>query len=135
MACFEDQDRQLEAKVEDLSPEPSPDLSLFKPPSGATELGRCSGTSAQPVETFNPEPRFPTGVPGDRSSVALSLIVDTKGEPQNIKISQSGGPGFDEQVVATVEQQWRFKPGTCDGEPMPMKIQAVLKFRSGIGVR
>jgi Gram-negative bacterial TonB protein C-terminal len=118
MACLEDKHRQLEAKVEDLSAEPSPDPSLFKPPPGAIELGRCSGTSAQPVGALNPEPRFPTGAHGNTFSVALSLIVDTGGKTQHIKVRQSGGQGFDEQAVATVEQQWRFKPGTCDGEPM-----------------
>jgi hypothetical protein len=35
MACLEDKHRQLEAKVEDLSAEPSPDAALFKPPPGA----------------------------------------------------------------------------------------------------
>ena len=38
MACFEDKHRILEAKIEDLSAEPSPDAALFKPPPGATEL-------------------------------------------------------------------------------------------------
>jgi TonB family protein len=132
MACFEDKHRQLEAKVEELSAESSPDAALFKPPPGAIELGRCSGTSAPPSGTLNPEPRFPTGVRGNTASVALSLIVDTKGKPQHIKVSQSGGRGFDEAAVATVEQQWRFKPATCDGEPMPMEIRVILKFTSNI---
>ncbi len=135
MACLEDKHRQLQAKVEELSAEPSPDPSLFKPPPGAIELGRCSGISTQPVGTLNPEPRFPTGVRGNTASVALSLIVDTKGKPQHIRVSQSGGQGFDEAAVATVEQQWRFKPATCDGEPMPKEIGVILKFTSGIVVR
>ncbi len=134
MACLENKHRQLEAKVEELSAEPSPDPSLFKPPPGAIELGRCSGASVPPIGTLNPEPRFPTGVRGNTASVALSLIVDTKGKPQHIKVSQSGGQVFDETAVATVEQQWRFKPGTCDGEAMPMKIGVILKFTSGIVV-
>ena len=133
MACLEDKHRTLEAKVVELSAD-SPDLSLFTPPPGAIELGRCSGTSAHPVGTLNPEPRFPTGAHGNSSSVALSLIVDTKGKPQHIKVSRSGGPGFDEAAVATVEQQWRFKPATCDGEPMPMEIGVILKFSSNIEV-
>ncbi len=134
MACLEDKHRQLEAKVEELSAEPFPDPSLFKPPPGAIERGRCSGASVPPIGTLNPEPRFPTGVRGNTASVALSLIVDTKGKPQHIKVSQSGGQGFDDAAVATVAQQWRFKPATCDGEPMPMEIGVILKFTSGIVV-
>lgn len=127
MACLEDKHRQLEAKVEELSAEPSPDLSLFKPPPGAIERGRCSGVSAHPVRTLSPEPGFPTGSEGKDSSVLLSLIVDTQGKPQDLKVNQSGGKLFDNEALATV-QKWRFVPATCDGEPMPVEIRVQMNF-------
>jgi TonB family protein len=127
MACFEDKHRKIEAQVLELSADSSPDSSLFIPPPGASELGICSGTSAPPVATMSPEPGFPTGTRQD-SSVVLSLIVDTQGKPQEIKVSQSGGKGFDEEAVNTV-QKWRFKPGTCDGKPMPTEVRVEVGFR------
>ncbi len=133
MACFIDKHRELEAKVDELAAEPRPTQANFKPPAGAVELGRCSGTSSEPVETLNPDPRFPTGAPGNAASVVLWLVVDTKGKPQHLRVTQSAGQGFDDQALATVKQLWRFQPGTCDGEPMPMAVGVTLKFRSGIG--
>jgi TonB family protein len=127
MACFEDKHRQLEAKVEELSAELAPNATLFKPPPSAAERGRCSGTSAHPVPTLNPEPGYPTGFESKGSSVLLSLVVDTQGKPQDLQVSRSGGEEFDEAALATV-QKWRFKPGTCDGEPMPMEVAVEVDF-------
>ncbi len=127
MACFEDKHRQLEAKVEELSAEPAPDLSLFTPPPGATET--CSSAFVRPVAALNPQPGFPLGVPGQDSSVTLSLIVDAHGKPQDLKVSQSGGQVFDQSALDAV-QQWRFKPATCEGEPLPSQISVRVEFRS-----
>ncbi len=129
MACFEESHKKIDAKIEEISAEPSPDTTLFKPPAGAIELGRCSGTSAQPVATLNPEPGYPMGAHGEDSSVSVSLIVDTHGKPQHMKVNQSGGKVFDEKALEIV-QQWRFTPGTCDGESLPMKLTVTVYFKS-----
>lgn len=127
MACLKDKHRDIEAKVEELVAEPSPDAVLFKPPPGAIELGVCSGITAQPVPTFTPQPGFPTGAPNEDSSVVLSAIVDTRGQPQNLKVTQSGGRDFNEAALHTA-WKWRYKPGTCDGDPMPMETGLELNF-------
>ena len=127
MASLEDKHRQLEAKVEELSAEPSPDPSLFKPPPGAIERGRCSGTKAPPVPTLSPEPGFPTGTEAKGSSVLLALVVDIQGKPQDLRVSRSGGKEFDEAALAAV-QKWRFESATCDGEPMPIEIRVEANF-------
>jgi TonB family protein len=133
MACFEDQHRKIEGQVVDLSAEPSPDAALFNPPAGARELGRCAGTSVPPVQTLSPQPGFPSGGYSEDSTVALSLIVDTHGKPQDLKVSQSAGKDFDNQAMTTV-QKWRFKPATCDGDPMPMEITLDVHFsHQGMG--
>jgi TonB family protein len=128
MACLEDKHRTLEAKVEDLSIEPAPDAALFQPPPGASELGRCLGTSALPVQTFSPEPDFPMGSHRVDASVLLSLVVDTQGKPRNINVTQSAGKDLDGSALAAIGR-WRFKPATCDGKPMPVEINVRLEFR------
>ncbi len=140
MACFEDKHLNLEAQIVELSAELSTDpslftrspaateLSLFSPPPGATELGRCSVKPAPPVATIRPDPGFPQGVHSQESSVILSLIVDEHGKPQDVKVRQSGGKGFDEEAATTV-QKWRFKPGTCDGSPISVEISVTFDFR------
>jgi TonB family protein len=127
MACLEDKHRRLEAKVEDLSAEPSPDATQFTPPAGAIELGSCLGTLVHAVATLTPSPGFPTGSQGVNSSTSLSLIVDMRGKPQQITVNRSGGKAFDEHAVAAVER-WRFKPATCDGEPMPAEFRVEVEF-------
>jgi|HubBroStandDraft_5_1064220.scaffolds.fasta_scaffold82621_2 TonB family protein len=127
MACLEDKHRTLEAKVDELTAEPSPDAALFTPPPGAIELGRCSGKLIQPYTAVSRE--MSSGTYGVSAEVALSFIVDTKGKPQEIEISQSGGKEFDHQAQNYVAM-WSFKPGTCDGEPMPMTVNVTLKYNS-----
>jgi TonB family protein len=123
MACLEDKHRTLEAKIDELTAEPSPDAALFTPPPGAIEIGRCSGKFAPPFAIL----RVPPPALGEKE-VALSLIIDTKGNPREIKVSQSGGQRFDAAAVQVVGY-WRFKPGTCDGEAMPMETNVMVDFR------
>jgi TonB family protein len=124
MACLQDKHRELEAKVDELAAEPPPDDALFKPPPGAIERGHCSGKLAPPTQTRNPAPNFSMGFQ-QGSHVSLSLIVDTQGKPQNLEVRQSGGKDFDDDALKTV-QKWRFKPATCDGDPMPLEIRVEI---------
>ncbi len=126
MACFKDKHRELEAKVDELIAEPSPDSALFKPPAGAMEIGRCMGTLSPPVASVNPAPNYPSG--GQQSSyVTLLLIVDTQGRAQDLEVLRSGGKDFDNEALKMV-QKWRFKPATCDGDSMPTKIAVQVDF-------
>ena len=125
MACLEDKHREIEAKVDELTPEPSPDPALFTPPPGAIELGRCSGKVIQPYAAVLRE--LSSGTYGLSAEVALSFLVDTKGKPQEIEISQSGGRDFDKEAKNYVAM-WSFHPGTCDGEPMPMMVNVTVKY-------
>jgi TonB family protein len=127
IACFEDRHRKLDARVVDLSPEPSPEPALFTPPPGAIELGNCSVKAEPPRAVNTPNPRRPFGSPGRNPRVKVSLVVDTKGKPQNVRIVDSGGAIFDKAAVSTLGS-WRFKPATCTGEPIPMMITVRLDF-------
>jgi TonB family protein len=57
------------------------------------------------------------------------MIVDAKGKPMDIKVTHSGGKRLDGAAMSAV-RAWRFKPGTCNGEPMAMPIAVEIKFRS-----
>jgi TonB family protein len=127
IACFEDRHRKLDAKVTELDPEPKPDPALFTPPQGAIELGRCPVKPDPPRATPHFNPRFPSGVQTQSSQVTLSLVVDTKGKPQDVKVVGSGGTEFDQAAISAV-RDWRFKPGICRGEPMPMPILVQVDF-------
>jgi TonB family protein len=127
MACFLNTHRELEAKVVDLSLAQSPDATLFTPPAGAVEIGNCSLNPVPPKAVSTPDPSSPSGMRDRRSSVVVWMIIDTKGEPQDLRVSRSGGRQFDDSALAAV-RGWRFKPATCNGEPMSVPISVEIRF-------
>ena len=128
MTCFEDRHRKLDAKVVELSLEPSPDPALFAHPAGALELGICPVKAEPPRAVSAPSPRWPVGARDQGSQVMLSLVVDSKGKAQNVKVVNSAGARIDQAAVTTV-RNWRFKPAICNGEPMPAMINVQVDFR------
>ena len=66
-------------------------------------------------------------IPGD-TTVVVSLTVDAKGKPTNVTIEQGFGPVVDQEVLKAVSQ-FRFEPGTLDGQPfaLPVRLQVVIQ--------
>jgi outer membrane biosynthesis protein TonB len=56
------------------------------------------------------------------------MTVDATGKPLNLKILRSLGPLMDHNVLAAVSQ-YRFTPGTLDGQPtaIPVNLEVVLR--------
>jgi TonB family protein len=42
-------------------------------------------------------------------------------------MTSAPNPDYDQAALAAV-QQWRFKPATCDGEPMEKKMAIETEF-------
>lgn len=127
VSCFEDKHRKIDAKVVALSLEPAPDAELFKPPPGAIEHVICVGKSTPPIPKFSPGPKFPSGEQGRGGIVTVLVDVDKDGTLQHFRVSQSAGKDFDDQALAAVGR-WKFKPSTCDGEPVPAEIAVQVNF-------
>ena len=59
----------------------------------------------------------------------ISLIVDTQGNPQNIRIARALGMGLDEKAIEAI-RQYKFKPAMKDGKtPVPVMITIEVDFR------
>jgi periplasmic protein TonB len=59
----------------------------------------------------------------------ISLIVDTQGNPQNIRVARALGMGLDEKAIAAI-RQYKFKPAMKDGKtPVPVQITVEVDFR------
>jgi len=59
----------------------------------------------------------------------VSLIVDTQGNPQNIRVVRTLGMGLDEKAVEAI-RQYKFKPAMKDGKtPVPVMITIEVDFR------
>lgn len=56
------------------------------------------------------------------------LIVNTKGEPENIQTVRPLGLGLDERALDAIST-WRFEPAKRDGEPVPAQINIEVSFR------
>jgi len=60
-------------------------------------------------------------------TAVVTLTVDPAGKPTDLAIAKSAGEGVDKEVLALVNQ-YRFQPGTLDGQPfaIPVRLQVVL---------
>jgi hypothetical protein len=127
MVCFEDRHRKLDARVVDLSPEPSPDPSLFTPPPGAIEIGVCRANLVVP-QRLSHRPEIFNSPDTDRMSwITVWFVIDIKGKPQDVKVlgSLPANKRANKDVMNRV-RDWRFKPGTCNGEALPMMMSVRL---------
>ncbi len=60
--------------------------------------------------------------------VMVSLIVDAQGLPEHVHVARSLGMGLDERAIEAV-RQYRFKPATYQGKPVPVEVQIEVNFQ------
>jgi len=59
----------------------------------------------------------------------ISLVVDSQGNPQNIRVARALGMGLDEKAIEAI-RQYKFKPAVKDGKtPVPVPITIEVDFR------
>lgn len=63
-----------------------------------------------------------------QGTVVLYVVVDDKGNPQNLKVVRALGLGLDEKAIEAV-QKWRFKPGLKDGRAVAVAATIEVNFR------
>jgi len=87
-----------------------------------------------PQATFTLEPEMSLRARKAQSTgivvpkVALSIVVDKKGRVSRIRMEQPRGMDLDE-IAVEAAKKWRFKPGTRDGEPVPVEMDIEVPFR------
>jgi TonB family protein len=61
-------------------------------------------------------------------TVVVDMTVDENGKPENLVIGQSAGDVVDKAVLAAVSQ-YRFKPGTLDGQvtALPVALKVIIE--------
>jgi TonB family protein len=69
----------------------------------------------------------PRGFNLERKTV-VAMMVDATGKPSDLKILHSLGAVMDRNVLSAVSQ-YRFTPGTLDGQPttVPVNLEVVLR--------
>jgi protein TonB len=63
-----------------------------------------------------------------QGTVMLCIEVDTQGQAQHIKVSQSLGLGLDDRAIDAVKK-WKFKPGKVNGKPTAVLAYVEVNFR------
>ena len=62
-----------------------------------------------------------------QGTVVLSVIVDTLGRAQKIRVTKSLDKGMDQQAIAAIEK-WHFAPGIKDGKPVRAAATIEVNF-------
>lgn len=96
-------------------------------PAGTYRIGNGVTT---PVPIYKPEPEYPDMARAAKlqGEVILSVVITAEGRTANIQVVHSLGFGLDEKAIDAVSQ-WRFKPGTRDGNPVAVQAAISVNFR------
>jgi protein TonB len=101
-------------------------------PSGTSYVGLTYGDEVKPaLPSVFPDLKIhrddlPDGVQGD---VVIEVTIDTQGNVIEEKLLQGIGHGVDERAIAVV-RDWRFRPATRNGVPIPSKHDVHFHFPS-----
>lgn len=122
----------LKKKMNALEPEhPSGDKAPGSP-TGTSYAGLTYGDEVKPaLPSVFPDLKIhrdelPDGVQGD---VIIEVTIDTQGNVIEWKLLQGLGHGIDERAIAVV-RDWRFRPATRNGVPIPSKHDVHFHFPS-----
>lgn len=87
------------------------------------------GVSA-PVVIHSAEPGFTDQArqANYTGTVAIQLIVDAQGNPQDVRVARHLGMGLDEKAVEAV-RQYRFRPAMYQGRPVAVQMIVEVDFR------
>jgi TonB family protein len=59
----------------------------------------------------------------------LETIVRKDGSVDQIKVVRGLGYGLDESAINTIKAEWKFQPGTLNGQPVDVIVHIETSFR------
>lgn len=91
---------------------------------------RIGGGVSSPALVYKVEPEYSEEARKAKfqGTVLLSVVVDDKGNPRDIKVLRPLGLGLDEKAIEAV-QKWRFRPGQLNGKAVAVAAQIEVNFR------
>jgi protein TonB len=91
---------------------------------------QVGGGVAAPQLIFAPDPEFSDEARRAKFQgiCVVSLVVDAQGKPQRVQVVRHLGMGLDQKAVDAVNQ-YRFKPATFQGKPVPVEVNIEVTFR------
>jgi len=87
------------------------------------------GGVAAPQLIHSVEPEFTEDARREnyQGSVSIKLIVDSQGNPQDVRLVSHLGMGLEEKAIAAV-RQYKFKPAMYQGHPVSVQIVVEVDF-------
>jgi TonB family protein len=107
-------------------PASPPDPPSQAAPSGESPACRVGGGVIPPRIILAPAPKLTeeekkNDKAKSKGVAVLSLIVSAEGEPRDVKVTKSLGPGLDKKAIEAVNT-WKFDPATKDCKPVAVAI-------------
>jgi TonB family protein len=100
--------------------------------SAPTPSLRVSTGVIAPILTDTISIQLPNGLPSEfipaGAEVGLLFTVDTKGQPQDIKVVKPVNPYWDARVVEAVRKS-HFRPGMLDGQAIPVDMNVTVSLK------
>lgn len=91
---------------------------------------RVGGGVSAPQLIYQVEPEFSEEARKAKvaGNVLVTLIVDTNGKPQRVRVLRGIGMGLDEKAVEAV-RQYKFKPAMAGGQPVMVEVNIDVNFQ------
>jgi periplasmic protein TonB len=91
---------------------------------------RIGGGVSAPSVLFKVEPEYSEEARKAKfqGTVILSVVVDEKGNPKELKVMRALGLGLDQKAIEAVEK-WKFRPGLKDGRAVQVYATIEVNFR------
>ncbi|MBX9748234.1 MAG: energy transducer TonB [Roseococcus sp.] len=79
----------------------------------------------------NAAPSYPEAarLRGEQGTVGLELAVGSDGRVITVTVARSSGSPMLDAAARRAVLEWRFRPATRDGEPVPGTIRTSVHFR------
>lgn len=108
------------------------DQADFQPPPGSTVWPFCDAPDSLPTLKSRALPEYPMGerMEHEQGSVFIYAVIGTNGRLSNLKLLSAPDAGLGESALSTVGQ-WRYKPETCGGQPVPIETSIRVVYALG----
>jgi TonB family protein len=110
-----------------------PQLELSPLPGGGSRegVGRRGnrGATVQPKPLFIPWPKYPKGIKETHGSVELMVLVNERGEVEDIKVTRSLPAEELNRIAVEAARRIRFIPGTERGMRKSMWVRLAIGFQ------
>jgi periplasmic protein TonB len=95
----------------------------------ALEIYRAGGDVKAPKAIHTPDAEYSDQARKKKikGSVIVSMVVDTDGNPRDVKVKKGLEPSLDHNAVQAVKQ-WKFEPATRSGKPVAVYLDVSVTF-------